>query len=51
MWNKKINKNWTTFDGVVQWLGTWFIIGEVKGSIPNIITYVHALGAKVGRVS
>jgi hypothetical protein len=42
MWNKKIDKSWTPIDGVVHWLKTWFIIGEVKGSIPNIITYVRA---------
>jgi len=42
MWNKKIDKNRTPFNGVVHWLRTWFIIEEVKGSIPNIITYVHA---------
>jgi len=42
MWNKKIDKSWTPFDGVVHWLRIWFIIGEVKGLIPNIITYVHA---------
>jgi hypothetical protein len=38
----KSNKIWTPFDGVVHWLKTWFIISEVKGSISNIITYVHA---------
>jgi len=42
MWNNKIDKDWKPFDGVVHWLRTWFIIGKVKGSIPNIITYVHA---------
>jgi hypothetical protein len=42
MWNKKIDKSWTHFDGVVHCLRTLFIIREVKGSIPNIITYAHA---------
>jgi hypothetical protein len=28
--------------GVAHWLKNWFIIGEVKGSIPKIITYEHA---------
>jgi hypothetical protein len=41
MQNKIIDKNKTSFDGVVHWLRIWFIIGEVKGSIPNIIAYVH----------
>jgi hypothetical protein len=31
MWNKKLDKTWTPFDGVVHWLKIWFIIGEVKG--------------------
>jgi hypothetical protein len=35
MWNKKIDKCFTPFNGVVHWIRTWFIIGEVKGSIPN----------------
>jgi len=42
MWNKKIWQKLNTFDGVIQWLKTWFIIGEVEGSIPNIITYIFA---------
>jgi hypothetical protein len=42
MWNKKINKSWTSFDGVVHWLKIWFITREVKGFIHNIKTYVHA---------
>jgi len=35
MWNKKIDKSWTPFDGVVHWLRIWFIIEEVKGWIIN----------------
>jgi hypothetical protein len=50
MWNKKNDKCWLPFDGVVHGLMTWFIIGEVKGSIPNIIIYVHVQEVKVGRV-
>jgi hypothetical protein len=50
MWNKKIDKSWTPFDGVVHWLRIWFLIRKVKGSILNTITYVNASRAKVGKV-
>jgi hypothetical protein len=36
MWNKKLDKNWTPFNGIIHWWGLGFVIMEVKGSILNI---------------
>jgi hypothetical protein len=50
MWNKKLEKNWTPFNGVIHWWQLSFVIMEVKGSILNTCNLCAFLRAKVGRL-